>query len=64
MKKEASVNFLTDPQEGSLTLRPTNVLVYGWEAWKRACVEFNGVSCNTPFSQHKNFLKIIRVFTT
>jgi hypothetical protein len=29
LKKEALVNFLTDPQEGRLTLRPMDVLVYG-----------------------------------
>ncbi|GAU26475.1 hypothetical protein TSUD_294430 [Trifolium subterraneum] len=30
MKKEAPVNFLIDPQEGRWTLRPADVLVYGW----------------------------------
>ena len=29
VKKEAPVNFLTDPQKGRLTLRPADVLVYG-----------------------------------
>ncbi|MCI91318.1 hypothetical protein A2U01_0112612, partial [Trifolium medium] len=29
VKKESSVNFLTDPQEGRSTLRPADVLVYG-----------------------------------
>jgi hypothetical protein len=29
VKKEAPVNFLIDPQEGRLTLRPMDVLVYG-----------------------------------
>jgi hypothetical protein len=30
VKKEAPVNFLTNPQEGRTTLRPTDVMVYGW----------------------------------
>ncbi|PNX96876.1 auxilin-like protein [Trifolium pratense] len=30
VKKEALVNFLTDPLEGRSTLRSTDVLVYGW----------------------------------
>ncbi|KAK2382839.1 hypothetical protein QL285_070352 [Trifolium repens] len=30
VKKEAPVNFLTDPQEGRSTLRPSDVLVHGW----------------------------------
>ncbi|KAK2371976.1 hypothetical protein QL285_073166 [Trifolium repens] len=34
VKKEAPVNFLTDPQEGRSTLHPTNVLVYGWVGGK------------------------------
>lgn len=29
-KKEAPVNFLTDPLEGRSTLRPADVLVFGW----------------------------------
>jgi hypothetical protein len=29
MKKETSLNFLTDAQEGMSTFRPTIVLVYG-----------------------------------
>ncbi|GJU60725.1 hypothetical protein Tco_1238491 [Tanacetum coccineum] len=29
-KKEASVNFLTDPSDGRSTLRPADVLVFGW----------------------------------
>ncbi|WJX46713.1 hypothetical protein P8452_33486 [Trifolium repens] len=35
-KKEAPVNFLTDPQEGRSTLRPADVMVYGWVALKAA----------------------------
>jgi hypothetical protein len=30
MKKEAPMNLLTDPQEGKLTFRLEDVLVYGW----------------------------------
>jgi hypothetical protein len=30
VKKEAPMNFLTDSEEGRLTLRHANVLVYGW----------------------------------
>ncbi|KAL9997028.1 putative exostosin [Helianthus debilis subsp. tardiflorus] len=29
-KKEAPVNFLTDPLEGRSTLRPADILVFGW----------------------------------
>jgi hypothetical protein len=44
VKKEAPVNFLTDPQEGRSTLRPADVLVYGWVGGKHACVDLTGVS--------------------
>ncbi|KAM0065327.1 putative exostosin [Helianthus debilis subsp. tardiflorus] len=30
-KKEAPVNFLTDPLEGMSTFRPVDILVFGWE---------------------------------
>ncbi|XP_076945901.1 uncharacterized protein LOC143617132 [Bidens hawaiensis] len=30
-KKEAPVNFLTDPLDGRSTLRPSDILVFGWE---------------------------------
>ncbi|KAL5709901.1 hypothetical protein ACHQM5_020530 [Ranunculus cassubicifolius] len=43
-KKEAPVNFLTDPQEGRSTLRPADVLVFGWVGGKHACVDLTGVS--------------------
>ncbi|KAJ0834530.1 putative exostosin [Helianthus annuus] len=43
-KKEAPVNFLTDPAEGRSTLRPADVLVFGWEGGKHACVVLTGVS--------------------
>ncbi|KAK2402907.1 hypothetical protein QL285_052393 [Trifolium repens] len=44
VKKEAPVNFLTDPLEGRSTLRPADVLVYGWVGGKHACVDLTGVS--------------------
>ncbi|GKB61712.1 hypothetical protein Tco_0917898 [Tanacetum coccineum] len=43
-KKEAPVNFSTDPLDGRSTLRPVNVLVFGWVGWKHACVDLTGVS--------------------
>ncbi|KAJ0535373.1 putative exostosin [Helianthus annuus] len=43
-KKEAPVNFLTDPLEGRSTLRPADILVFGWEGGKHACVNLTGVS--------------------
>ncbi|KAK2421664.1 hypothetical protein QL285_032272 [Trifolium repens] len=43
-KKEAPVNFLTNPQEGRSTLRPTDVIVYGWVGGKHACVNLTRVS--------------------
>ncbi|GJV03634.1 hypothetical protein Tco_1337203 [Tanacetum coccineum] len=36
-KKEAPVKFLTDPSDGRSTLRPTDVLVFGWVGGKQ-CV--------------------------
>jgi hypothetical protein len=44
VKKEASMNFLTDPQEGRSTLRPVDVMVYGWIGGKYVCVDLTGVS--------------------
>ncbi|MFS7911951.1 hypothetical protein Hanom_Chr02g00124051 [Helianthus anomalus] len=38
-KKEAPVNFLTDLSEGRSTLRPADVLVFGWASGKHACVD-------------------------
>ena len=38
------MNFLTDPQEGRSTLRPADVMVYGWVGGKHACVDLTGVS--------------------
>jgi hypothetical protein len=44
VKKEAHVNFLTDPYEGRSTLRPADVLVNGWVGGKHAYVDFTEVS--------------------
>ncbi|GJU04921.1 hypothetical protein Tco_1121351 [Tanacetum coccineum] len=41
VKKEAPVNFLTDPSDGRSTLRP---VVFGWVGGKHACVDLTGVS--------------------
>ncbi|GJR85325.1 hypothetical protein Tco_0209336 [Tanacetum coccineum] len=43
-KKELPVNFLTDPSYGRSTLRPADVLVFGWVGGKHACVDLIGVS--------------------
>ncbi|KAM0063138.1 putative exostosin [Helianthus debilis subsp. tardiflorus] len=43
-KKETPVNFLTDPLEGRSTLRPADILVFGWVGGKHACVDLTGVS--------------------
>ncbi|GJV57040.1 hypothetical protein Tco_1458045 [Tanacetum coccineum] len=43
-KKEAPVNFLTDLSDGRSTLRPADVLVFGWVGGKHACVDLTGVS--------------------
>nr|GEW15843.1 putative reverse transcriptase domain-containing protein [Tanacetum cinerariifolium] len=43
-KKEAPVNFLTDSPDRRSTLRPVNVLVFGWVGGKHACVDLTGVS--------------------
>ncbi|KAJ0558615.1 putative exostosin [Helianthus annuus] len=43
-KKEAPVNFLTDPLEGRSTLRPADILVFGWVGGKHVCVDLTGVS--------------------
>nr|GEU84570.1 putative reverse transcriptase, RNA-dependent DNA polymerase [Tanacetum cinerariifolium] len=43
-KKEAPVNFLTDPSNRISTLRPADVLVFGWVGGKHACVDLTGVS--------------------
>ncbi|GJY85591.1 hypothetical protein Tco_0855163 [Tanacetum coccineum] len=43
-KKETPVNFLTNPSDERSTLRPTDVLVFGWVGGKHACVDLTGVS--------------------
>ncbi|GJW55660.1 hypothetical protein Tco_0099745 [Tanacetum coccineum] len=43
-KKEEPMNFLTDPPDGRSTLRPDDVLVFGWVRGKHACVDLTGVS--------------------
>ncbi|GKB81617.1 hypothetical protein Tco_0948512 [Tanacetum coccineum] len=43
-KKEAPMNFLTDPSDGRSTLRPVDVLIFGWVGGKHACVDLTGVS--------------------
>ncbi|GJS40576.1 putative reverse transcriptase domain-containing protein [Tanacetum coccineum] len=44
VKKEAPVNFLTDASDERSTLRPADVLVFGWVGGKHACVDLTGVS--------------------
>ncbi|KAI3750270.1 hypothetical protein L2E82_20904 [Cichorium intybus] len=44
VRKEAPVNFLTDPADGRSTLRPADILVFGWMGGKHACVDLTGVS--------------------
>ncbi|GJZ27974.1 hypothetical protein Tco_0572621, partial [Tanacetum coccineum] len=43
-KQEAPVNFLTVPSDGRSTLRPADVLVFGWVGGKHACVDLMVVS--------------------
>ncbi|MFS7975619.1 hypothetical protein Hanom_Chr10g00882701 [Helianthus anomalus] len=38
------MNFLTDLMEGRSTLRPADLLVFGWAGGKHACVDLTGVS--------------------
>nr|GEU47589.1 copia protein [Tanacetum cinerariifolium] len=42
--KEAPVNFLTDPLEGRSTLRPPDILVFGWAGGKHAYMDLTGYS--------------------
>nr|GEW04525.1 putative reverse transcriptase domain-containing protein [Tanacetum cinerariifolium] len=49
-KKEALVNFLTDPLDGRSTLRLADVLVFGWVGGKHACVDLTGASPLVGFS--------------
>ncbi|GJU03012.1 hypothetical protein Tco_1113350 [Tanacetum coccineum] len=43
-KKEALVNFLTDPSDERSTLKPADVLVFGWVRGKHAYMDLIGVS--------------------
>ncbi|GKB67143.1 ankyrin repeat-containing domain, PGG domain protein [Tanacetum coccineum] len=43
-KKEAPVNYLTNPSDERSTLRPADVLVFGRFERKHACVDLTGVS--------------------
>ncbi|KAJ0468913.1 hypothetical protein HanIR_Chr14g0702081 [Helianthus annuus] len=43
-KKETPVNFLTDSLGGRFTLRPADILVFGWIGEKHAGVDLRGVS--------------------
>ena len=38
------MNFLTDPLDRRSTLRPADVMVYGWVGGKHACVDLIGVA--------------------
>jgi len=44
VKKEVPANFLTDPLDRRSTLRPADVMVYGWVGEKHVCVDLTGVS--------------------
>jgi len=44
VKKEALVNFLTDPLNRRSIFRPAYVMVYGWVRGKHACVDLTEVS--------------------
>ncbi|GJW46509.1 hypothetical protein Tco_0078155 [Tanacetum coccineum] len=44
VNKEAPLNFLTNPSDGRSTLRPADVLVFGWVRGKHACVDLTRVS--------------------
>ncbi|GJT54599.1 hypothetical protein Tco_0989653 [Tanacetum coccineum] len=43
-KKEAPVNFLTNPSDGRSALRLADVFIFGWVERKHACVNLTGVS--------------------
>nr|GEW63144.1 auxilin-like protein [Tanacetum cinerariifolium]GEW95399.1 auxilin-like protein [Tanacetum cinerariifolium] len=42
VKKEAPMNFLTDPSDGRSTLRPADILVFRWAGEKHVCVDLTG----------------------
>ncbi|GKB06753.1 retrotransposon protein, putative, ty1-copia subclass [Tanacetum coccineum] len=67
-KKEAHVNFLTDPSDGRSTLRPANVLVFRWVGGKHACVDLTRVSplvglSSRDFTVGQTALKVVKVGT-
>ncbi|GJU97635.1 hypothetical protein Tco_1326906 [Tanacetum coccineum] len=49
-KKEAPINFLTNPSDERSTLRPSHVLVFGWVGGKYAYVDLTGVCPLVRFS--------------
>ncbi|PNX97144.1 auxilin-like protein [Trifolium pratense] len=44
VKKEAPVNFLTDPQERRSTLHPSDIMVFGLVGGNHACLNLTEVS--------------------
>jgi len=44
VKKEAHVNFMTNPLDKRSSLRFADVMVYRWVGGKHACVDLTGVS--------------------
>ena len=44
VKKEAPVNFLTDPRDRRSTLSPADTIVYGWLGGKHVCMDLTWVS--------------------
>nr|GEV45597.1 auxilin-like protein [Tanacetum cinerariifolium] len=68
-KKEALVNFLTDPSDGRSILRPADVLVFGWVRGKHACVDLTEVSplvglSSRGFTAGQTALKAVSVKVT
>ncbi|GJY41237.1 hypothetical protein Tco_0428507 [Tanacetum coccineum] len=62
-KKEAPVNFLTGPLDGKSTLKPADILIFGWVGGKHACVDLTGVSplvglSNRGFTVDQSALKV------
>jgi hypothetical protein len=37
------MNFLINPQEGRSTLRPADIMMYGWVWEKQVCLDLTGV---------------------
>ncbi|GJR75211.1 hypothetical protein Tco_0087576 [Tanacetum coccineum] len=44
LRRKRPRELLTDPLEGRSTLRPADILVFGWAGGKHACVDLTGVS--------------------